>query len=119
MKLSFIIIDDMEIDCYITEKIVRETGLNLDIHTFLEATNGLNFIKKTSSNNATSVILLDIMMPVMNGFQFMEEFVTLPEDIKKNYRIIAITTSLNKSEITKISNYEEVITILKKPYNFS
>lgn len=117
MKLSFIIIDDRELDCFITKKIIQETGLDCAIEIFFDATSGLNFIKKVPIINAITVILLDILMPVMNGYQFIEEFEILPEEIRKKYKIIAITTSLNKIEITKISNYDEVITVLKKPYD--
>ena len=117
MKLSFIIIDDRELDCFITKKIIQETGLDCGIEIFFDATSGLNFIKKVPTINAITVILLDILMPVMNGYQFIEEFEILPEEIRKKYKIIAITTSLNKNEITKISNYDEVITVLKKPYD--
>ena len=52
----------------------------------------------------------------MNGFQFLEEFETLPQEIKQYYRIIPVTTSLNKNEINKISNFESVTGVLKKPY---
>ena len=117
MKLSFIIIDDRELDCFITKKIIQETGLDCAIEIFFDATSGLNFIKKVPTINAITVILLDILMPVMNGYQFIEEFEILPEEIRKKYKIIAITTSLNKIEIAKISNYDEVITVLKKPYD--
>ena len=117
MKLSFIIIDDRELDCFITKKIIQETGLDCAIEIFFDATSGLNSIKKVPIINAITVILLDILMPVMNGYQFIEEFEILPEEIRKKYKIIAITTSLNKIEIAKISNYDEVITVLKKPYD--
>ena len=117
MKLSFIIIDDRELDCFITKKIIQETGLDCAIEIFFDATSGLNFIKKVPIINAITVILLDILMPVMNGYQFIEEFEILPEEIRKKYKIIAVTTSLNKIKIAKISNYDEVITVLKKPYD--
>lgn len=115
MKLSFIIIDDRELDCYIAEKIIQKTGLSIDNKIFYDAFSGLDFIKKTIVTG-TTVILLDIMMPVIDGFQFIEEFEKLPEEIKHNYRIIPITTSLNKNDISKISNYESVIAVLRKPY---
>lgn len=118
MKLSFIIIDDRELDCYIAEKLIQKTGLSLDNKIFYDAFSALDFIRNTAPTNHITVILLDIMMPVMNGFQFIEEFEKLAEEIKKNYRIIPITTSLNKNDINKVSNYESVISVLKKPYTF-
>ncbi len=116
MKFSFIIIDDRELDCYIAEKIIHRTGLSIDNKTFYDALSGLNFITNSGVTSHVTIVLLDIMMPVMNGFQFIEEFEKLPQKIKNNYRILPITTSLNKAEISEISNYESVVGVLKKPF---
>jgi CheY-like chemotaxis protein len=118
MRLSFIIIDDSELDCYIAEKIIEKTELTIGINIFYDAISGLDYIKNTTVSDSITVILLDIMMPVMNGFQFIEEFEKLSEEIKNSYRIIPITTSLLKSDISKISKYESVISVLKKPYTY-
>lgn len=119
MKLSFIIIDDRELDCFIAEKLIKKTGLSIGNRIFYDAFSALDFIKESKAEDSvTTVILLDIMMPVMNGFQFIEEFEKLPEKIQTSYRIIPITTSLNKNDISKISNYKSVVSVLKKPFTF-
>jgi CheY-like chemotaxis protein len=118
MKLSFIIIDDRELDCYIAEKLIQKTGLSAGTELFYDAVSALESITSSSPGNQMTVILLDIMMPVMNGFEFIDAFEKLPLEIKKNYSIIPITTSLNKNDINKIANYESVTGVLKKPYTF-
>jgi CheY-like chemotaxis protein len=118
MKLSFIIIDDRELDCYIAEKLIKKTGLSTGTELFYDAVSALEFIEALAPKDQMTVILLDIMMPVMNGFQFIEAFEKFPHEIKKNYSIIPITTSLNKNDINKISHYESVTGVLKKPYTF-
>jgi CheY-like chemotaxis protein len=118
MKLSFIIIDDRELDCYIAEKLIQKIEADININIFYNAFSALDFIKNTKVTDAITVVLLDIMMPVMNGFQFIEEFENLSEGIKNNYKIIPITSSLNKTDVSKISECESVITVLKKPYTF-
>lgn len=118
MELLFIIIDDRELDCYIAEKLIRKTGLSVGNNIFCNGLDALNFVKSNTSNKHLTVILLDVMMPVMNGFQFIEEFEQLPDEVKSKYRIIPITTSLNKNDITKISNYDCVVAVLKKPYTY-
>nr|WP_294897525.1 response regulator [uncultured Pedobacter sp.] len=116
MKLSFIIIDDRELDCYIAEKLIQKTGISTFNLIFNDAFSALAFIEKTRVTDVPTVILLDIMMPVMNGFEFIEKFEKLAEEIKNNYRIIPITTSLNKYDLKKISEYQSVVAVLKKPY---
>ncbi len=118
MKLSFIIIDDRELDCYIAEKLIQKIEADININIFYNAFSALDFIKNTKVKDAITVVLLDIMMPVMNGFQFIDEFESLSEEIKNNYKIIPITSSLNKTDVNKISECESVITVLKKPYTF-
>ncbi len=118
MKLSFIIIDDRKLDCFIAEKFIQKTGLSLGNKVFYDACSGLDYIQNTNESDVATVILLDIMMPVMTGFEFIEEFEKLSEEVKKNYRIIPITTSLNKNDISKISNYQSVTAVLRKPYTY-
>lgn len=45
-QLHFIIIDDSKLDCFITEKIINNTGMALSVKSFLEAPKALEFIEK-------------------------------------------------------------------------
>ena len=118
MELSFIIVDDRELDCFIAEKLIQKAGFNKNNKVFYDAINALNHIKAIDQPTGLTIILLDVMMPVMNGFEFIETFENLPAETIKNYRIIPITTSLNKNDINKIANYDSVVGVLKKPYTF-
>lgn len=114
--LSFIIVDDRELDCFIAEKLIGKADKNSQIKCFNEANFCLEYIK--NNNTATeTIILLDIMMPVMTGFDFLEVFERLESEKKKWYKIVPITTSLNKSEIQRISTYPSVLKVLQKPYS--
>ncbi len=118
MELAFIIIDDRELDCYIAEKIVEKTGRCHTCRSFYDAKSALEYINNHDTKRPT-VILLDIMMPVMNGFAFIEEFETMPEDLRKQYHIVPITTSLNQNEINLMNSYTSVVEVLRKPYSFN
>ncbi|WP_207420990.1 response regulator [Desertivirga brevis] len=116
-KYKFIIIDDSALDCYIAEKMIRYTGKCEDVHCFLGATEALEFIKTSavSADDPLTIIILDVLMPIMSGFVFVEEFEKLPENIKDRYRIIALTSSMNKNDIDKICSYDTVNDIMDKP----
>lgn len=116
MKFLFVIIDDRELDCYIAKKNIMNTGLCADAKIFYDALSALSFIKDDAVTDEAIVVLLDIMMPVMNGFQFMDEFEKLSHQVKAKYKIVAITTSLDKADISGISNYPSVVGVLKKPF---
>ena len=112
-KLPFIVIDDNELDCYIAERLIQHTGRAETILKFTDAEAALKYIARAKLKK--TVILLDVLMPVMTGFQFVEAFEQLPEAIQANYTIIALTTSLSRSDISKIRGYRSVSHFIDKP----
>lgn len=116
-KKDFIIIDDSRLDCFIAEKMIRNTGKAGEILSFLEAAEALDYIKETpyAAGNLKTVLIVDIQMPIMNGFKFMEAFEKLPAEIQYEYEVFVLTSSGNLSDISRMSNYKSVIDILGKP----
>jgi CheY-like chemotaxis protein len=115
-KLNFIVIDDSKLDCFIAEKIIRNTGKCESIKSFLQAREALDYIVNTPADPQTHTILLvDIQMPVMNGFEFVEAFERLPVSITENYTIYIITSSINENDLNRVHNYASVKQFLNKP----
>ena len=116
-KFKFIVIDDSELDCYIAEKMIRYTGLCEDVKCFTGATEALDYIRTApvTDQGSQTFVILDVLMPIMSGFAFVEEFEKLPSEVKAKYRIIALTSSMNRNDIDKICSYEAVNDILDKP----
>jgi CheY-like chemotaxis protein len=119
MNLSFIIIDDRELDCYIAEKLIDKTEKSVQNRIYFNAIDALKEIElDDTQENTLYIILLDVMMPVISGFEFIERFEKLSENIQRKYRIIPITTSLNKNDLNVLAKYNSVECVLKKPYTF-
>ena len=119
-KFSFIVIDDSELDCFVTQKFLERTDKSLIVQAFQNAEDALEMIRGNvfRDNLLPSIILLDLQMPVMNGFRFVEEFEKFPPEIRKDYKIIILTilsSTSNPNELYKILNYPEVHTIIEKP----
>ncbi|MGZ3921304.1 MAG: response regulator [Bacteroidia bacterium] len=120
IEFSFIVIDDSELDCYVTQKFLERTNKSLDIKAFLDAQHALEMIQEKPDENSSvpTIILLDLQMPVMNGFKFVEEFEKLPAEVQKNYVIIILTilsSSSHPIDIYRILNYGTVYSIIEKP----
>ena len=113
----FIIIDDSQLDCFIGEKIIHNTGIFASIKSFIEATDAFEFIKNSDLSPARSmtIIVLDIQMPVMNGFQFVEAFEQLPESIQSNYAIFMFSSSINENDLNRLKNYPSIRKFYSKP----
>ena len=115
-KLNFIVIDDSKLDCFIAEKIIKNTGKCESVRSFLQAKDALQFISTSIPDDLShTIILVDIQMPVMNGFEFVEAFESLPGNVVNNYTIYIISSSINENDLHKVHNYKSVKQFLNKP----
>ncbi|HEY2581417.1 MAG TPA: response regulator [Mucilaginibacter sp.] len=120
INFSFIIIDDGELDCYVTQKFLERIDKNLLVKTFQSAHQALEVIRGGYWNSGSqhTVILLDLQMPLMNGFKFVEEFEKLAPEVQKNYSIIILSilnSATNPADIARILSYDKVNSIIEKP----
>jgi len=113
----FIIIDDSQLDCFIGEKIIQNTGTFSSVKSFTQAAEAYEFIKNSdpSPAEAITIVVLDIQMPVMNGFQFVEAFELLPENIRANYAIFMFSSSINENDKNRLENHPCIRKFYGKP----
>lgn len=115
-KLDFIIIDDSKLDCFIAEKIIRNTGRGEDIRSFTMAKEALDHVSKSPVvAGKRTVIIVDIQMPIMNGFEFVEAFEQLPEELRKGYVVYMLSSSINENDLNRVQNYPSIKQFLNKP----
>lgn len=113
--MHFIVVDDSKLDCFIAEKIIQNTGRCESVRTFQQASDALTYIKELPSHNPGTILFIDIQMPVMNGFEFVESFEQLPQEIKSAYIIYMLSSSINENDIAKVKGYPSVKQFLNKP----
>lgn len=112
----FIIIDDSQLDCFIAEKIIQNTGTFSSVKTYTQALEALEVIKGSGAKkDALTIIVLDIQMPLMNGFQFVEAFEQLPEEIRAGYAIFMFSSSINENDKNRMENYPSIRRFYGKP----
>lgn len=119
-KYDFIVIDDSKLDCFIAEKIIQNTGKSTSIKTFMAGSDALAYLQSLAIPELQQkiIILLDIQMPVMNGFEFVEAFeLTIPEKLKKQICINLLSSSINESDMIRAQSYHSIFRFLNKPLN--
>ncbi|MCX6296138.1 MAG: response regulator [Bacteroidetes bacterium] len=118
---TVMIIDDNEIDNFINEKMIKSCCFSENVYTNTGTNSALDFFKNLSilqnlpSELIPSYIFLDINMPILDGFHFLEEFENLPYGFIKNIKIVMLTTSLNPSDVERTKPYKSVVGYLYKP----
>ncbi|HYJ64863.1 MAG TPA: response regulator [Parafilimonas sp.] len=114
----FIVIDDNPINVLVSEHIIKKVSKNAQIKTFALATLALQHIEeeygKTDSNIPT-LLFLDLHMPVMDGFEFLERFMKLDTDIQKQFKIIVLSATADNIELKKAIAYSCVTDYREKP----
>lgn len=98
-KKKILLVDDDSIANFLIEKIVESTGLASNIYKALNGKEALRFFDGNSLK--PEIVLLDLNMPIMNGFEFLQAFNLLKFQDKENVLIILVTSSSNPSDMTK------------------
>ncbi len=115
-KYSFLVIDDSSIDAMIVRKVIDYSGFGREISIFDNAENALEHIASgISDSDPFTIILLDIMMPVMDGFEFLTSFVNLPPVLQERYRIFILSLSNNPYTLKRLESYPFIRGIIEKP----
>ena len=117
-NLKILIIDDDEINNFIATKLISRIEPVADVFTCLNGEEGIDFLKShiNEREELPDVILLDINMPVMNGWGFLDTFEKIKDSIVgKKIMINMLSSSVYNDDITKAETYSTVSKFISKP----
>jgi CheY-like chemotaxis protein len=117
---TVMLIDDNEIDNLINQKMIEAASVTENIYTHTGAKSAIEFLKNMEKLDVAEkvlpdVIFLDIDMPLMDGFQFLDEFEKLTSVAKKKCKIVMLTSSINPQDFNRSKKYDNVKLYLNKP----
>lgn len=112
------LIDDDKVFNFINSKIMVKTLASIDVITYEFAQLALDDLKKiidTNLDEFPEYIFLDINMPEMDGWEFLDEYMNLQESVIAKCKIIMLTSSIDPKDIEKSSTYPIVSDFISKP----
>ncbi len=104
---SIYVVDDCSITLFGIKKILKSTVNYESLNTFVNGKLALDAIKNilATHQNLPDLIFLDINMPIMDGWQFLQEFIALP--IKEKIQINIITSSIDSADKNNWQYYKK------------
>ncbi|MES2567098.1 MAG: response regulator [Bacteroidota bacterium] len=116
IKTNFIVVDDDDINNIICYSAIESIAPNADIQTFNIPEEGFAYVSKQyPTSDKITVLFLDINMPSLSGWGFLDQFEKLEENIKKQFQVHMLSSSLDPNDKRRALANKNVIGFIEKP----
>jgi CheY-like chemotaxis protein len=112
------LVDDSTIDNFVNKKVMGRYNFAGKVNEFNKVHDALNYLAEVESDTEAdipSILFLDLEMPQINGFEFLDKFDRLSSKMQKNISIVILTSSLNPADLERCSKHRSVLTYIHKP----
>ena len=109
------LVDDDSVFVFITSKIIKQSNMVRNLQVFENGMDALTFLKENPDKHdiLPDIILLDLSMPIMDGWQFLDEYAKLK--IRKTITIYICSSSISPGDLNKAKSINAVSEYIIKP----
>jgi len=111
--LRTLIIDDDEIVTFLQRKIISKCDLDPDPYVFKDGHKALDFLENESDKETDYLIMLDINMPKMTGWEFLEKLKTVSDNDR--FHVVMVTSSIDRKDKRDAAEDPHVVDFIEKP----
>ncbi len=112
-EIKVLIVDDDDVILFLHELMIRDSGLSQTATSFLTGQAALDHLDAHRSGTDQFLVLLDINMPGISGWQFLEKLEDMP--YRNRVSVVLVTSSIDYADHQRSENYPAVIEYIEKP----
>jgi CheY-like chemotaxis protein len=114
---TVMIIDDNIIDLYISSRMIIKNNFGKNILQYSAAEEALKYLQDNQDNipELPQVIFVDIYMPLMSGFEFLEAYDKLSPTLKNHCKAYILSSTIDNDDIARSHSDENVVSFQVKP----
>lgn len=111
------VVDDNLFDIYCTSRMIIKNNFAKQVIEFTAAEDAIDYLvaHKSEKDKLPTFIFLDIYMPRMDGFQFIDKFRELDSNITENCKICVLSSTVSHYDIQKIKIEKGIALFVSKP----
>ena len=117
-SIKVMLLDDDEVNNFICSSIIQKSIPESRVISFLIGKQGLDYLESLlgkNDYNLPDLIFVDINMPVMNGWEFLDRYKKIANRFNKKIVLMMLTASMSDKDVKKAKTYEIVDDYLTKP----
>jgi CheY-like chemotaxis protein len=105
-----VLVDDNETTSFLNNRLLSRLALATQVSTFSRADEAYRFLWQDdqSTNSNVDLVFVDLKMPGMSGFEFLEQYSQLPTDVQERTVVAVLTTSMHAADTARVAQYPNV-----------
>lgn len=117
--LPFVHIDDNRLDLMVSGKLLEISGLAGALHSFVDPEEALRMLPGLFADEPLVLVLLDIQMPKVNGFELLDRMQAWPEEERSRFKVLMLSSTLAEEDVQRVEAHPLALGLLSKPLDIS